>query len=435
MNIEFNYKNCLTLLNQEEILDEAERSLIHLESLTNRTGAGSDFTGWLDLPEKAVRMVDDINKTAESLRQQAGISVIIGIGGSYLGSRAVIEALKTCRPEKEDQGEHRVIFAGQNISEDYLSKLSSWLADKVFNIIVISKSGTTTEPAIAFRILKKQLEENVPSANLSRYIVAVTDSEKGALRQLADRESYRSYIIPGDVGGRYSVLTPVGLLPVAVAGYDIREMIRGAADMASQTRDNHKSDTNPALLYASVRNLLHRKNKQVELLVNYEPAMHYIAEWWKQLFGESEGKEGKGIFPAAADLTTDLHSLGQYIQDGRKILIETVLSVASPGHEMRIPHDEENLDKLNYIAGKRLSEVNAKAEEGTIMAHVKGGVPVIKIDMPAISERYLGQLLYFFEISCALSGYILGVNPFNQPGVEAYKNNMFNLLGKPGSNK
>ena len=430
MQIDLDFTNCLSFVRKKEITDEAERSIHHLETLINRIGPGNNFLGWLDLPEESRLLIDNINKTAEVLRSQAPVTVVIGIGGSYLGARAVIESLRPSISLIENNQKHEVLFAGQNISEDFHSGLLAYLGGKPFNIIVISKSGTTTEPAIAFRILKKQLEKNVQASRLNKHIIVITDSSKGALRILADREGYASYIIPDDVGGRYSVLTPVGLLPIAVAGCNISEFVSGAAQMASITRDNRNAGTNPALIYASLRNLLYKKGKLIEMLVNYEPILHYIAEWWKQLFGESEGKEGKGIFPAAADLTTDLHSLGQYIQDGERILIETVLSVKSQRSELTIPADEENLDKLNYIAGKRLSEVNAKAEEGTIMAHVEGGVPVIKINIPRINETYLGQLLYFFEISCAISGYMLGVNPFDQPGVEAYKKNMFRLLGK-----
>lgn len=429
MSLEIDYSNCLNLLGREEINKQAEEALEHLRVLLEGSGKGSNMTGWIDLPEKAKLQSGKIQNAAARLRSQADITVVIGIGGSYLGARSVIEALDSCMPPRPGEKGHKVLFAGQNISEDYMSRLSSGLAGKVFNIIVISKSGTTTEPAIAFRILKKQLEEIIPAREVKKHIIAVTDAEKGALRKLADNEGYESFTIPDDVGGRYSVLTPVGLLPIAVAGYDIDSLAAGAAEMAARTRDNN--DVNPAIVYASVRNLLYRRGKHIEMLVNYEPGLHHINEWWKQLFGESEGKDGKGLFPAAADMTTDLHSLGQYIQDGKKILIETVLSVASPGSEMIIPHDDGNLDKLNYIAGRRLSEVNAKAEEGTIMAHVKGAVPVIKINISRVNESHLGQLLYFFEISCAISGYILGVNPFDQPGVEAYKDNMFRLLGRP----
>ncbi|MEA1888022.1 MAG: glucose-6-phosphate isomerase [Bacteroidota bacterium] len=430
MNIDIDFTHCLNFISEKEIRDKAEESILHLDTLINKSGPGNEYLGWLHLPEKALQLIDSINNTAEALRSQASTTVAIGIGGSYLGARAVIESLRPSLPVNENNRRHEVLFAGQNISEDYLSTLMAYLDGKPFNIIVISKSGTTTEPAIAFRILKKQLEDNVSPSRVNKHIIAVTGSSKGSLRLLADQKGYSTYVIPDDVGGRYSVLTPVGLLPIAVAGGNISEFVSGAAQIASMTRDNRNAVANPALIYASVRNLLYKKGNLIEVLVNYEPSIHFIAEWWKQLFGESEGKEGKGIFPAAADFTTDLHSLGQYIQEGERILIETVLSVKSPRSELTIPADEENLDKLNYIAGERLSEVNARAEEGTTMAHVDGGVPVIKINIPQINELYLGQLLYFFEISCAISGYTLGVNPFNQPGVEAYKKNMFSLLGK-----
>lgn len=429
MHIEIDYTNCLSFLSEKEITDKAEKSVPHLDALNKKSGPGSNFLGWMNLPEESRLVIDKINKTADVFRSQASITVVIGIGGSYLGARAVIESLKP--PLIEDNQQHKVLFAGQNISEDFHHSLIDYLNGKPFNIIVISKSGTTTEPAIAFRLLKQQIEKNIPAGSLNKHIVAITDSDKGALRLLAERENFKSFVIPDDVGGRYSVLTPAGLLPIAVASCNISEFISGAAQIASITKDNRNASTNPALKYAALRNLLYKKGKFIEMLVNYEPALHYIAEWWKQLFGESEGKDGKGIFPASADLTTDLHSLGQYIQDGERIMFETVLSVKSPKSEVILPSDDENLDKLNYIAGKRLSEVNAKAEEGTIMAHVEGGVPVIKINLPGINEKYLGQLLYFFEMSCAISGYMLGINPFDQPGVEAYKRNMFRLLGKP----
>ncbi|MEZ5012121.1 MAG: glucose-6-phosphate isomerase [Bacteroidales bacterium] len=314
-----------------------------------------------------------------------------------------------------------------------MATLTRELKGRPFNIVVISKSGTTTEPAIAFRILRQMVEREAGHENASKYIVAVTDQSRGALKKMADSEGYETYIIPDNVGGRYSVLSPVGLLPVAIAGFDISRLVEGASEMAETTRDNSDSSTNIALKYAAARNILYNGGRKIEMLVNFEPGLHFLAEWWKQLFGESEGKEGRGIFPAAGNFTTDLHSLGQYIQDGERILFETVLSVTSPALEMRIPHDDENHDGLNFISGMRISEVNAKAEEGTIDAHVDGGVPVIRIVIPEINESTLGQLLYFFEISCAVSGYSLGINPFDQPGVEAYKKNMFRLLGKPGA--
>lgn len=428
MEITLNYKGCLNFIDENDIYASASDSLRHLQSLIDGDGQGNDFLGWINLPEKAIYEIGAIKDTAEMLRRNAGITVIVGIGGSYLGSKSIIEALKNPFEDKHDL--HKIIFAGQNISEDYLASLLDYLQNKTFNLVVISKSGTTTEPAIAFRLLRELLEKNEGKETASKRIIAVTDSKKGALRQLANIEGYKTFIIPDNVGGRYSVFTPVGLLPMAIAGINIKELIIGARNMAVRTRDNKDVKSNPALIYAAVRNLLYNNGKIIELLINFEPGLHYVAEWWKQLFGESEGKEGKGIFPAAADLTTDLHSMGQYIQDGKRVLFETVLSVEKNTSNLIIPEEKKDLDKLNYIAGKRISEVNKKAEEGTIMAHIDGKVPVFKINIPLLNENSLGQLMYLFEISCGISGYILGVNPFNQPGVEAYKKNMFALLGK-----
>ncbi len=428
MKINIDYQACLTFIDEDDIITSVSESKIYLQTLIKGDGAGNNFLGWLNLPENARNEIEDIQDTAKRLKQNAEITVIIGIGGSYLGSKAVIEALKNPFDKKQDS--HEIIFAGQNISEAYLASLLDYLNNKIFNIVVISKSGTTTEPAIAFRLLRKLLEKSADKTTASQRIVAITDAKTGALRKLAENEGYKTFIIPDNIGGRYSVLSPVGLLPMAIAGIDIKALLQGAMDMAVRTRDNKDALSNPALFYAVLRNMLYRKGKMVELLVNFEPGLHYIAEWWKQLFGESEGKDGKGIFPAAADLTSDLHSMGQYIQDGERILFETVLSVQKTGAILVIPRDEDDPDKLNYIAGKRISEVNKKAEEGTIMAHIEGKVPVLKIEIPAIDENSIGQLIYFFEISCGISAYMLGVNPFDQPGVEAYKRNMFALLGK-----
>ncbi|MEE4115339.1 MAG: glucose-6-phosphate isomerase [Marinilabiliaceae bacterium] len=422
------YSNCLKFVSEKEIAHGQKNAKTQLEHLLSGKGKGNDFLGWITLPEDSALLTARINKTAERLRSQAAISVVVGIGGSYLGSKAVIEALS----DPFAKAQHQVLFAGHHLSESYHSKLISLLEGKAFNIIVISKSGTTTEPALAFRLLKDLLTENLGKNNISSHIVAITDSSRGALREMADREGYESYIIPDNIGGRYSVLTPVGLLPVATAGFNINSLIEGAAEIAAVTRDNNNPLTNPALSYAALRNILLQKGYSVEMLVNYEPGLHYLAEWWKQLFGESEGKDGKGIFPASASLTTDLHSLGQYIQDGQRFIFETVLSVNNTDEKVLIPFDQADTDKLNYIAGKSLSEVNKKAEEGTIMAHVDGGVPVIRIELRELKEHAIGELMYFFEISCAVSGYVLGVNPFDQPGVEAYKTNMFRLLGKEG---
>jgi len=432
MELKVDYRNCLSFLKEKDILSCAAASASHLEAVLNRTAAGSEFLGWVSLPHEIEDQLGRIKEVAAKLRTQAEITIVIGIGGSYLGAKAVIHALQD---EFEFTGRsdcHRVLFAGQNISEDYLSNLSNFLKGKRFNLIVISKSGTTTEPAIAFRILKKQLEEQVGNDSASKHIIVVTDAKRGALRMLSDREGYDSFIIPDDVGGRFSVFTPVGLLPVACAGINISDLIDGAKSITGRTHNITQPDGNPALIYSAVRNLLYRQGMSVEMIVNFEPSLHFVSEWWKQLFGESEGKQGKGIFPASADMTTDLHSLGQYIQDGSRILFETVISIEKPHNDLRIPFDEHDFDKLNYIAGKKISEVNHKAEEGTLMAHTEGGVPNIRIILPQVNEQYLGQLLYFFEISCAVSGYELGVNPFDQPGVEAYKKNMFALLGKPG---
>ncbi|MBO4942649.1 MAG: glucose-6-phosphate isomerase [Muribaculaceae bacterium] len=401
-----------------------------LAKLTNGTGLGNDFLGWVTLPKEITpALLDDINATAASLRDNCDVVVAIGIGGSYLGAKAVIEALQSNFAAFEPAKGCRVLFAGQNIGEDYLAELQAYLSDKKFGIIVISKSGTTTEPAIAFRILREQLEKQLGREEAGKRIVAVTDAARGALRTLANTEGYKTYVIPDNVGGRFSVLTPVGLLPIAVAGFDIHALVEGAAAMAKATLDGSNT---LALKYAQTRNALYNSGKKIEILVNYNPKLHFLAEWWKQLYGESEGKDHKGIFPTAVDFTTDLHSMGQWIQDGERSIFETVLSVESSENELRIPFDEANLDGLNYIAGKRIDEVNKMAELGTRLAHVDGGVPNMRIVLPEISENVLGQLIYFFEAACGISGYILGVNPFNQPGVEAYKKNMFALLEKPG---
>lgn len=411
------------------LLPEAADALAKVD---NGTGAGNDFLGWTDLPTRTTQAeLEDIIATARSLQKDCEYVVCIGIGGSYLGAKAVIEALSdSFAAYRIDHTNPKVIFAGQNIGEDYLFELRNLLADKKFGIIVISKSGTTTEPAIAFRILKEQLEQRVGKEEASRRIVAITDAKRGALRQLATEEGYKTFVIDDNVGGRFSVLSPVGLLPIAVAGYDIMALMAGAAEMQVATKE--ATLENPAVVYAATRNALYRAGKKIEILVNYNPKLHFLAEWWKQLYGESEGKDGKGIFPAAVDFSTDLHSMGQWIQDGERTIFETVISVDAPEHETIVPTDNDNLDGLNYIAGKRVDEVNKMAEIGTRIAHVDGGVPNIRITIPALREQYLGQLIYFFEKACGISGYMLGVNPFDQPGVEAYKRNMFALLGKPG---
>ncbi len=429
-------KEVLGTVSREEINKLDAKAANALDEVLNGTGAGSDFLGWVNLPtETTDALLDDIVATADSLRQNCDTVVAIGIGGSYLGAKAVIEALSDSfaayRPASE--GNPKVLFAGQNIGEDYLYELQDYLKDKRFGIIVISKSGTTTEPAIAFRLLKEQLERQLGVEEARKRIVAITDAQRGALRRLATEEGYKTFVIADNVGGRFSVLTPVGLLPIAVAGFDIRALIDGAAEMEKMT--NTPDAANPAFLYAETRNALYQAGKKTEILVNYNPKLHYFGEWWKQLYGESEGKDNLGIFPAAVDNSTDLHSMGQWIQEGERTIFETVISVQESAHEKLIPSDEANLDGLNYIAGKHIDEVNKMAELGTRIAHVDGGVPNILITLPALEEKYLGQLIYFFEKACGISGYILGVNPFNQPGVEAYKRNMFALLAKPGYEK
>ena len=402
--------------------------------LANGEGAGNDFLGWVALPSSIdAEQLAAVNEVANRLRAKAEVIVCIGIGGSYLGAKAVLEAMSNSFALlKRDRKEPIVLFAGQNISEDYTYELLDAVKDRELAVVVISKSGTTTEPAIAFRILKAELERRYGKAEAAERIVAVTDKARGALKTLATQEGYSTFVIPDDVGGRFSVLTPVGLLPLAAAGIDIEALVRGAQDMQKATDENVPYEQNIAAQYAAVRNALYAEGKKIEILASYEPKLQYIAEWWKQLYGESEGKEGKGIFPASVTLTADLHSMGQYIQEGERMLMETVISVAKPEHSITIESDEENLDGLNFLAGKRISEVNRMAELGVQLAHTDGGVPNIRIELPAIDAYHIGALLYFFERACGISGYILGVNPFNQPGVEAYKKNMFALLDKPG---
>lgn len=431
-NLTINLKNTSGFISSEEVIALAQQSVRHLDSLNSGTGPGNDFLGWLSLPDDIQSQIERIEKTATHLRSVSDTTVVIGIGGSYLGARAVIEALSHSFSPLLKTHHHDIIFAGQNISEDYLADLIDILNERNYSIISISKSGTTTEPAIAFRILRDHLERKAGKAEAARRIVVITDSAKGALRTLAETGGLESFVIPDNVGGRYSVLTPVGLLPVAVSGLDIRMLVKGARSMEELTRHNKNASTNPALLYAAARNLLLQTGKQIEIMVGFTPRLHFMSEWWKQLYGESEGKDGKGIYPASVDMTTDLHSLGQYIQDGQRILFETMISVMNPSRKLTIPAEKDDSDQLNYIAGKRLSEVNHNAELGTAMAHNDGQVPVVNISLPSLNEYYLGQMIYFFEMACAISGYILDVNPFDQPGVEAYKKNMFALLNKPG---
>ena len=404
------------------------------ESLHYGTGKGNDFLGWLNLPSSIDEAhLSDIENTAKILRDNCEVVVVIGIGGSYLGAKAVIDALSNSFDWLQtDRKAPVVVYAGQNIGEDYLYELQELLKNKRFGIISISKSGTTTEPALAFRLLKTQLEEQQGKETAKKLIVCVTDKAKGALRTLADNEGLKSFVLEDSVGGRYSVLTPVGLLPIAVAGMDIRQLVQGAREMEEACGLDTPFENNPAAQYAAVRNELYRTGKKIEILVNYHPKLHFVSEWWKQLYGESEGKENKGIFPASVDFTTDLHSMGQWIQEGERTIFETVISVKEPNHTKIFPHSEENLDGLNFLAGKRVDEVNKMAELGTMIAHVDGGVPNLKIELPKLNEFYLGELIYFFEKACGISGYLLGVNPFDQPGVEAYKKNMFALLEKPG---
>ena len=404
------------------------------EALENGTCPGNDFLGWLHLPSSITpAFLDEIQATADILRAKCEVIVVAGIGGSYLGARAVIEALgNSFAWLLQDKKNPTILFAGNNIGEDYLFELTDYLKGKKFGVINISKSGTTTETALTFRLLKKQCEAQRGKEDARDVIVAVTDAKKGAARICADKEGYKSFIIPDNVGGRFSVLTPVGLLPIACAGFDVKELVDGAQEMERACGMNVPFAENPAAQYAAVRNGLYNAGKKIEIVVNYQPKLHFFAEWWKQLYGESEGKDHKGIFPAACDFTTDLHSMGQWIQEGERSIFETVISVEEPERKLLFPHDEENLDGLNFLEGKRVDNVNKMAELGTRLAHVDGGVPNIRISVPRLNAYYIGQLIYFFEIACGISGNLLQVNPFNQPGVEAYKKNMFALLNKPG---
>ena len=428
MNISFSYNNALSteaISQYQEVVKSAHNELVQ------GTGLGNDFLGWIQLPANIRSQLDDIQACANLLRSKCDIIVCIGIGGSYLGAKAVIEALSNSFAWLEGN-KPAIVYAGQNICEDYLYELQNLLRDKKFGIISISKSGTTTEPALAFRLLKTQLEAQCGEEFAKECIVCITDAKRGALRTLATQQGYKTFVIEDNIGGRFSVLTPVGLLPIACAGFDIYQLIEGANKMMEICSVDTPFEQNPAALYAATRNKLYADGKKIELLVNYHPKLHFMSEWWKQLYGESEGKDNKGIFPASVDFTTDLHSMGQYIQEGERHLMETVISVSEPQYTLLFPHDEQNLDGLNFLAGKRIDHVNKMAELGTMIAHIDGGVPNMKIELPKINEYYLGQLIYFFEIACGISGYLLQVNPFNQPGVEAYKKNMFALLDKPG---
>lgn len=433
-SIKLDLSGIYNFVSETEVQELTQESRKYIDQLAEKTGLGNDFLGWVNLPEEITTAeVARIKEVAGRLASKCDYVVSIGIGGSYLGTRSVVEALSSSFEAYKTEHKHpQIIFAGHNIGEDYLTELCAFLADKRFGLINISKSGTTTEPAIAFRILRSLLEKQVGREEARERIVAVTDRAKGALRTLANKEGYESFIIPDDIGGRFSVLTPVGLLPLAVAGIDIEQLIAGAKAMRSEVNASVEPLCNISALYAAARNSLYRHGYKIEILANYHPKLHYIGEWWKQLYGESEGKEHKGIFNASVDLTADLHSMGQWIQEGERSIFETVISIEKPDTELRIELDEDNLDGLNYLTGKRVDEVNKMAELGTRMAHIDGGVPNIRIVLPKLNEYYIGQLFYFFEMAVGVSGYMLEVNPFNQPGVEAYKSNMFALLEKPG---
>ncbi|MCQ2298021.1 MAG: glucose-6-phosphate isomerase [Bacteroidales bacterium] len=434
--IRMHYERILPFVEEKELKTLHDEALEARKTLLAGNGKGNDFLGWVNLPEDLDQSIlDQIKGDVSRLAPKSEVLVVVGIGGSYLGARAVIEALQSEFAMIEGNGMPYVVYAGHTLSEEYYHQLIQLLDKKEYSLVVISKSGTTTEPAIAFRILKAHMEKKYGVEAAKERIVAVTDARRGALHDIAQQEGYSTYVIPDNVGGRFSVLTPVGLFPIAMSGYDINRLLQGAKDMRQICINNDSMEENPALLYAVLRNALYRKGRKVEMLVNFVPNLKYLSEWWKQLYGESEGKEGKGILPHSLSFTTDLHSMGQYVQDGERLMMETVLSVANARNGVDIPSDEKNLDGINYLLGKSLTEINHNAELGTIMAHVEGGVPVLRIEVPQVDEYVLGQLIYFFEFACAVSGYMLGVNPFDQPGVEAYKKNMFRLLGKPGYEK
>ena len=436
--VTFDYSKAEKFIGEHEVKAMERIALQAKEVLVDRSGAGNDFLGWIDLPvdydkEEFAR----IKAAAEKIQSDSEVLIVIGIGGSYLGARAAIEFLRHSfynSVSKEIRKTPEIYYAGNSISSAYLTDLLQVVGDRDFSVNIISKSGTTTEPAIAFRIFKELLEKKYGKEGAAKRIYATTDKARGALKNLADEEGYETFVVPDDVGGRYSVLTAVGLLPIAVSGADIDKLMEGAASAREQAL-NSEFDQNPALQYAAIRNILHRKGKSVEVLANYEPALHYVSEWWKQLYGESEGKDQKGIFPASVDLTTDLHSMGQFIQDGSRIMYETVMCVENSRSEVVLQEEPVDLDGLNYLAGKTVDFVNKSAMNGTILAHTDGNVPNLLVNIPAQDEYSLGQLFYFFEFACGVSGYISGVNPFNQPGVESYKRNMFALLGKPGFEK
>jgi len=433
-NLHLDLSRVYSFIPEKEIFKLEKETRNAQKKLYEGTGAGNNFLGWIHLPTRITEQrLAEIEDAVSPLRNQSDYLVLVGIGGSYLGARAVYEALAHTFSSPGEKGNlPRMIYAGHNISEDYIYELCEFLDQKSYSIVAISKSGTTTEPAIAFRILKAHLEKKVGSKEAGKRILVITDANRGALRQLVNEKGYRSFVIPDDVGGRYSVLTPVGLVPLAACGVDIRKLVAGARELEGQCDPAVPFGENPAALYAATRNALYRSGKKIEILVNYHHKLHFFSEWWKQLFGESEGKDGKGIFPASVDNSTDLHSLGQYIQSGERILFETVISAEETIHRVTIPEEPANLEQINYMAGNRIDHVNKMAELGTILAHVDGGVPNIRISIPVLNACSLGCLLYFFENACGISGYMMGINPFNQPGVEAYKKNMFALLGKPG---
>lgn len=430
--ITINYKNVLGFLKEYELDYLHDFAKFSNELLENKKGAGNDFLGWVNLPSEAIKTAKEIDSLGKEIRENAEVLISVGIGGSYLGARAVIESF--LNPfSKAKKGATQVIYAGHNMNGEYFKHLLDYLEEdnKDFYINVISKSGTTTEPAIAFRFLKEYAEKRYGKEGAAKRIIATTDAKKGALKTLSDENKYRTFVIPDDVGGRYSVLTPVGLIPIAAAGINIEELIEGFDSMAKLTKDGDYKK-NPSMLYAMLRNILYNKGFTTEIMVNYIPRMHYISEWWKQLYGESEGKDKKGIYPSSVDFSTDLHSLGQFIQDGRRGLFETVIRVGSEDIDLSVKKEDSDLDGLNYLDGKKLHEINKSALEATVLAHVDGGVPNIIIDIDKITPFTIGEILYFFEKACGISGYILGVNPFDQPGVEEYKKNMFAMLGKKG---
>ena len=436
--VSFDYSKAAGFVNQEELDNLKDTVLFAKDILVNRTGAGNDFLGWIDLPvdydkEEFAR----IKEAAKRIQNDSDVLLVVGIGGSYLGARAAIDFLSHSfynNLPKDRRKTPEIYFVGNSISSKYIKDLQDMLEGKDFSINIISKSGTTTEPAIAFRVFKKMLIEKYGKEEANKRIYATTDKARGALKNLAAEEGYETFVVPDDVGGRYSVLTAVGLLPIAVSGADIDKLMEGAASGRKKALEASYEE-NPSLLYAAVRNILHRKGKMVEIVANYEPSLHYVSEWWKQLYGESEGKDQRGIMPASVDLTTDLHSMGQFIQDGSRIMFETVLNVEESPAEIILEEEEVDTDGMNYLAGKNVDFVNKSAMNGTILAHTDGNVPNLKVNIPEQDEYSLGQLFYFFEFACGVSGYLLGVNPFNQPGVESYKSNMFALLGKPGYEK